>query len=373
MTRHLPSRRAVLLGAGAAALAASPLGAAAPALAATPSPPPSAGPPPSRRSGARLVAAGVRDKMTWWDATSTAGPALLHYNYVPILAWRGDRNSRNLTVANVIAPPRQLAGSSLQKWVLADASEQAPALMPSLVSSTVAHLAWTGINGGRSLNVANLELDAGANRFTGRVLGHVLVAGNQVSSRTGPSWAQSDPHQINTVDQYGNVVYASETGDLTFGPLGTLNFIQPYGTRGPVRRFGNLWYWTAADGALCFAFTGSPNPTNESPRVARSAQSSLFEPSHIAYAEHAGNALPCIAWTGIDGAGYLNIAPIDYGAVQAGNDPIGTVYTLPETSIGAPAMGNEPPYGSNYTARTVIFWTGADGTGALNACEVTLP
>ncbi|MFD9486325.1 hypothetical protein [Streptomyces sp. NPDC059991] len=80
----------------------------------------------------------------------------------------------------------------------------------------------------------------------------------------------------------------------------------------------------------------------------------------------------CIAWTGTDGAGHLNVVPVSPAAVRAGADPIGAVYTRPETRIAAPALVPQMDW-KHGRHRLAVFWTGTDGSGALNGCEVVLP
>ncbi|WP_172385917.1 hypothetical protein [Streptomyces sp. MNP-20] len=365
MTPRSPSRRSLLRGAGAAALTAGPIALAAPATAA-PSPAPRR---PSRRGRARVVAAGVRDKMTWWDATSTAAPTVYQPNNVPLLAWRGNRNSRNITLANVIGPRLQFAGSSLQKTILGAASDYAPVFLPQLSPRRTARLAWTGLEQRRLVHVGDFALTDDL-RLTGEMTEQTPMGSGQLNATSGPDLSWLQRHRVNVLDENGRVAFA-QARDMTFDEALPLPFLGS--PRGPVRNRGlnepgALWAWTAADGALCFALTRSPVPTTESPTVARSAQSSICEPSRLL---PYGSSL-YIAWTGIDGAGRLNIAPVDVEAVRAGNDPIGTVYTLPENSLAAPAVEVQIDVDSG-RSRLVAFWTGTDGTGALNACEVLLP
>jgi hypothetical protein len=311
----------------------------------------------------------VSNKVTWWDATSTAGPAVAELAGNLIIAWRGNQNSRNLTIANVAGSSASLAGTSLRSTVLADSSDHAPGLSRVLTGHNTAQLAWAGINGGHSLNVADLGVDTSAWQLTGQVAGRALVAADTVSATSGPVWTGAGSggvNQLSVVDQSTQSVVIEETGDLVFGAPATSAFIA--GARGPAQARdtdGNetLWAWTASDGALTFALVrqGSSLPA----AVVRSAQSSGFGPSSIEQA-YVGGPL-CIAWTGTDGAGELNVAPVNQNAIRNGSDPIGAVYTLPETSIAAPTLLYRP-----YLHALAIFWAGTDGAGTLNACDVQL-
>lgn len=80
----------------------------------------------------------------------------------------------------------------------------------------------------------------------------------------------------------------------------------------------------------------------------------------------------CVAWTGTDSAGHLDVARVGLAAVRAGADPIGAVYTLPETSIAAPALVPQMDWEQG-NHRPAVFWNGTDGSGAPNACEVVSP
>ncbi|WHM40549.1 hypothetical protein [Streptomyces sp. BPTC-684] len=46
----------------------------------------------------------------------------------------------------MIGLPRQFAGSTLEKTILADASDYAPSFLPGVTSAYGARLAWTGID-----------------------------------------------------------------------------------------------------------------------------------------------------------------------------------------------------------------------------------
>ncbi|WP_101386481.1 hypothetical protein [Streptomyces sp. TLI_146] len=318
----------------------------------------------------RSAAAGVRDKMTWWEATTTAAPAATQPGNTPLLAWRGNRNSRNITLANVIGPPRQFAGSTLEKTILADASDYAPSFLPGVTSAYDARLAWTGIDYGRAVKVADFALTSGDWKLTGGMTQHGLVGYGQIGGTSGPDMSVLQRYRVNVVDQYGRVVLAQANG-ISFGETIPLPF---FGTpRGPVRNIGlgwegTVWMWTASDGALSFAFTDSAVPATDTPVVVRSAQWAICEPA--AFTPFRDSVY--IAWTGTDGAGHLNVAPVDLAAVKAGTDPIGAVYTLPETSIAAPALVPQMDW-DHGNHRLAVFWTGTDGSGALNACEVVLP
>ncbi|WP_041540189.1 hypothetical protein [Catenulispora acidiphila] len=311
----------------------------------------------------------VSNKVTWWDATSTAGPAVSELAGNLIVAWRGNQNSRNLTVANVIGSSGGLSGTTLRSTVLADASDHAPSLSRILTVRYTVQLAWAGINGAHSLNAADLGVNTSSWQLTGQIVGRALVAGDSVSATSGPVWTgggAGDVNRLGVLDQSSRSVLIEETGDLVFGAPSTSDFIVD--ARGPAQALATdngetLWAWTASDGALTFALVrpGFPLPT----AVVRSAQASGFGPSSIEPA-YPGGPL-CVAWTGIDGTGALNVAALNVDAIRNGTDPISAVYTLPETSSAAPALLHRP-----FLRTLAIFWTGTDGAGTLNACDVQL-
>ncbi len=318
----------------------------------------------------RAVQATVSDKVTWWDATSVAGPAAIHASaYSTVVAWRGDRNSRNLTVANVRRTSSgKYAGSTLQKWILSDSSENAPTIAGGTAYRSALRLAWSGTNGGHSLNAAILGLEPGNWTFTGQIIGRKLVAGNLVSCTTGPAWGTSigQNHQLVVANQYNDVIVTEETSELTFTAPATLGFLT--NPRGAVHSLydgdtgSTVWAWTASDGSITFATINVYGHAT----VARSAQKSNYAPSKMAFAGAGRDRY--IAWT--TPAGRIALAWVDIAAIVRGADPIGAVATLPEQSLATPellthaaASGSGPAFD--------LFWTGVDGTGALNAAVVT--
>lgn len=311
----------------------------------------------------------VVDKVTWWGDGSTAGPAVIQPLNTPILAWRGNQNSRNLSVANAVGPPGQLAGTVLRKTVFGDASPYAPALASGLLADIYGQMAWVDITAEQRLHIATLEIETTNFTFTGRFSGRTIVGAGVLSGRSSPTLAGSShaPPQVGVVNQNGNQVVANETSPLVFSGPATLGWVGA--TRGPVRRYSLsdvpggrfLWAWTASDGFLRFAFTTSPTPSTESPLVVRSAQQSLAQPTLALYrgGMHVG-------WTGVDGAGMLNVAAVDLGRLGAGADPITSVNILSEQGIGAPTLVGMPPTAQVRTHRLAIFWAGTDGQGTLN-------
>jgi hypothetical protein len=99
--------------------------------------------------------------------------------------------------------------------------------------------------------------------------------------------------------------------------------------------------------------------------VARSIQTSLFEPSLAMY-----NGEIYVAWTGTDNIGSLSVGHIDVSRVETGGDPVDTVNVLNETSIAAPALLEMPASQFNPEDRLAIFWTGSDGAHYINGAVV---
>jgi hypothetical protein len=354
MTSEQPSRRSVLRAAAGLTVAA---GATALGGRATAAP-----------ASLNAVQATLGDKITWWEATSVAGPAVWRLTETStVVSWRGDRNSGNLTVANLRGTPGRFAGSALQKTILPDSSGDAPSF-GGLTWSYGLRLAWSGTNGGRSINVATLGLDTTSWTLTGRITGRTLVAGDLVSCTTGPAWGTGSNQRARLVvaNQYGNVVVAEENAELSFGAPATMGFLSH--PRGAVQSWydgvtlGTLWAWTASDGALTFASVDRYGTVV----LARSAQTSPFAPSSVAYS--AGDSRPYLAWT--TPAGRIAVAQFDPAAIRQGVDPIGPVTTLAEQSLASPALVPRPYQPAN-PPRLDLFWTGVDGTGALNAAVIT--
>ncbi|MBB5939101.1 hypothetical protein [Streptomyces zagrosensis] len=97
----------------------------------------------------------------------------------------------------------------------------------------------------------------------------------------------------------------------------------------------------------------------------RSAQQSLAQPSLAGYLDGT-----YIAWTGMGGAGHLNVAALDLGRLGNGADPITSVNILNEHAIGAPTLLTLPVTASVPRQRLAIFWAGTDGQGTLNGAIV---
>ncbi|MEU4251938.1 hypothetical protein AB0F15_31420 [Amycolatopsis sp. NPDC026612] len=366
MTSNQPSRRTVLRSASGMALAAGATLLGGRALAS----------PAGAAASPHAAQAIVNDKVTWWDATSVAGPAAVYCGLVPsanayttAIAWRGNQNSSNLTVANVMGPVGRFTGSVLQKTILNDYSGNAPAFAPKPGPYGL-RMTWSGTNGGRSINFACLSVySTGTPRFAGEITRRELVAGNLISCTTGPTWGYSalNHNQIIVTDQYGQVVAAEQqTDELTFTVPITQRFLT--NPRGAVHSWydgslGTYWVWTASDGTITFASVDA----NGAIAVVRSAQSSQFAPSDVAYS-YASNQL-FLAWTTTSGR--IALAPLFPDAVKRGADPIGAVNLLAEQSLAAPALlARYSPSGTTKPAFD-LFWTGIDGTGALNAAVIT--
>ncbi|QIS11186.1 hypothetical protein [Nocardia arthritidis] len=311
----------------------------------------------------------VIDKVTW-NESSIAGPAVTVVFGTPIVAWCGDRNSANISVANVSeSTSGQLAGSTLRKTTLTDTSNFAPALA---TDGNNILLAWTGTNGSRTTNIATLGVD-GNGQFNGAVLGRAFVNGTSISGNSSPSiglsGGQSSTVHVDVVDQNGRISesQANAGQPLAFNPAFELNWIGA--TRGVAHPeqlddpLSLVWAWTGSDGFLRFAQTGVD--AQGTPPVVVSAQQSGFQPA----LKNTGGDELIVAWTGIDGAGRLNLAEVDTSALAAGRDPITRVTTLDEFSIAGPALIHRFDGGGN---RPTILWTGTDGVGLLNAATVQL-
>jgi len=299
----------------------------------------------------------VRDKMTWpADATSVAGPAVAFSpaRGAPVIAWRGNANSRNITLAVVLGQSGALAGSRLETHVSAEASQFAPAL--HFLGSQGLVMAWVGINEARTVNVATVDLPAGSAAVN--VSNRVFVnSGGLGGGGAGPpSLSPFDPLPISLacLNDGGQLCVASARSGLNFDAADAVDF---GGQEGAALSFLSA-AWTRFDDNQLEFISLPLTPTSR----ARSAQSSLHKPS---LAEFRGRLH--VAWVGTEGNGQLNVAPIDRAAWDAGGDPVdaGQVNTLNEFSIAAPALLNLPD-----PERLAIFWTGTDGEGLLNGAIV---
>jgi hypothetical protein len=305
----------------------------------------------------------VRDKMTWLKATSVAGPAVAYSpaRGVPVIAWRGNENSRNITLAYVVGPPGQLAATQLETHISEDATELAPALYYLTDNGLV--LAWVGINDARTVNVAAVDLPAGSNRVDSRERVFVNGGGLGAGGAGPPSLSAFDPTPLSLacLNDAGELCLASAQSGLNFDVPDPVAWDAPC-VEGVALSFLRAAWTRADDNRLEFIrFPLGPNA-----RVP-SAQSSLHRPS---LAEYRGQLY--VAWVGTEGNGHLNVAPIDSGAWSQGGDPIDAnqVDTLTELSMAAPALLRLPADISGTPERLAIFWTGVDGTGLINGAVV---
>ncbi len=304
----------------------------------------------------------VRDKMTWEQATSVAGPAATYSpeRGAPVIAWRGNRNSRNLTLAFVVGPAGQLAATQLEMHVSQDASSFAPALRYVAGSGLV--LAWVGINEGRTVNVAIVELPAGTGQVVSRQRVFVNNGGLSAGGDAAPSLGPFDPTPLTLacLNPGGEVCLASARSALQFDVAESVAWA-PASVEGVALSFLRAAWTRAGDGRLEFMSL----PVRDNSRVV-SAQSSLFKPS---LAEYGGELY--VAWVGTDGDRHLNVAPVDLSAWDAGRDPIDPerVETLTELSLAAPALVTLP-VAAFAPERLAIFWTGVDGAGLINGAVV---
>jgi hypothetical protein len=302
--------------------------------------------------------------MKWNSATSVAGPAVAYSpeRQAPVIAWRGNRNSRNLTLAYVLTDPwGHLAGTQLETHVGSDASAYAPAVQ-DLPGYGLA-LAWVGVNGARTLNVAGVDLPSGSRALKTRDR-RFVTGGGLESGGAGPTSLDSfDVRGISVAcpNDSGQVSLATATTGLNFGSPDPRDW-------GPAAEGAALgvsraaWTRTSDDRLELQQYPLTPTAR------AASAQSSVHRPS---LAEYRGRLY--IAWVGTDGDNHLNVAPIDHQAWQAGGDPIDPdrVDTLTELSLAAPALLTLPATDlSSDPDRLAIFWTGVDGAGTINGAVV---
>jgi hypothetical protein len=315
----------------------------------------------------------VVDKKTWWEATSVAGPAAVQMpGGRPVLGWRGDHNSRNLSLAVIDGPPGSFPSSYLAKYGMADSSDYAPALC----YYKGLRLAWVGTNGAHTLNLATVDLPFGGNRvdFTQRAFVNEgdLGAGGQGAPSLALTQAEfGEWLSITCLNGSGQLCSAITQNGANFDS-GNEVYWRPHcieGARGitsPSDSSVSYYAWTDANTNL-LGFVRVDGISMHTPVV--SAQSSLHAPS---LALHNGTVY--IAWVGTDGRAHLNVAAIDTNAIDQGRDPIDQVDTLNELSSAAPALRTLPPTEVSpedfLPERLAIFWSGVDGAGAINAAIV---
>ena len=305
----------------------------------------------------------VRDKMTWEKATSVGGPAVAYSpaRGAPVIAWRGNQNSRNLTLAFVVGPPGQLAATQLETHVSRDASWYAPALWYLAGSGLV--LAWVGINDALTVNVARIDLPAGSSEVVSLERVFVNSGGLGDGGAGPPALSQFGVSGLDLacLNQAGQLCLASAWSGLSFNTADPVTWEAPRVEGVALGSFRAAW--TRADDNRLEFFS---IPLTEHSRVL-SSQSSLHMPS---LAEYRGQGY--VAWVGTDGDGHLNVAPVDGAAWDEGRDPIdpNRVDTLSELSMAAPALLNLPADISGTPERLAIFWTGVDGAGLINGAVV---
>jgi hypothetical protein len=296
----------------------------------------------------------VFDKMTWWQATSVAAPAatVLPGDRV-LIAWRGNQNSRNLTVAVVVPPagePELLSNSSVTETVLSDSSDYAPALA---FYDSQAWLAWTGTNGACTVNVANLLID-GQNGVTVGARAFVNDGVLDQGAASGPTLSPNlyiDELSLHAVTMAGDM---ADSGSSPAGaPWSTNAYPFAQRAKGPMSvipdgRDDFIYAWTDAGGQLVVTLNAASTPLTY-----RSAQMSNFAPALAVF-----NNDFYIAWTGTDG--HLNVGQVVPGT---NIDPIVDVRTFDEQSLAGPILIVR----SGQTQRLTALWTGVDGTGAINA------
>jgi hypothetical protein len=299
-------------------------------------------------------------KVTHDAVTSTAGPAVAavprNGRLALVYAWRGNHNSRNLTIGVTGIPHEPLEGQALRTTVLTDTSDVAPAV---LWYQDQLWLAWQGTNGAHTVNAAVVAF-AGDDSVSltqrgfvdqGRLAGGSTCAPLLVGSPY-ISWLG-----LHTVDSQGMPVESANSPvGSGWGSAQPMNWAA--GSVGAVAdvAWGTDTFvhaWTRkSDGRLAFLFSG------EESYSAVSAQSSVFAPSLAVF-----QGTPYIAWVGTDGGDKLNLARVDPGS----SDPIVDKLSLADSSIASPALvdATEQNYGP---PRLGLAWTGTDGgtEGRLN-------
>ena len=314
----------------------------------------------------------VLDKKSWPEATSVSGPAAMQMpGGRPVLAWRGNQNSRNLTLAVIDGPPGSLGNSSLARYDCPDSSDHAPALC----YHEGLRLAWAGTNGAHTLNLATVDLPFGGNqvRFHQRAFVNVGDLGSGASGAPSLSMQANGMLGVLCENATGQLCSAITSDGSSFDS-GNQVFWRPTCVEGAVEIQSpadpTVTYvaWTdAGSGGLRFVRVDGINEHTGVP----SAQLSLHAPS---LAVHNGTIY--VAWVGTDSAAHLNVAPVDIQAIDAGDDPIDAaqVDTLNELSLAAPALLTLPPTEvdpENFLPeRLAIFWTGVDGAGTISGAIV---
>lgn len=308
-------------------------------------------------------------KQTWESAQSAAGPAAVALPSAQsghgglLLAWRGNTNSRNLSVGLTEGPYDAFLQSTLHTTVLSDSSDKAPAL---LLYQNRLWLAWQGTNAAHTVNTAVVDLGADGSIslshrafVNGGSLGNGSTAAPLLVGSPYISWIG-----LHTRDAAGAAVEAANS------PVGTgwqdaqaLRFAGNGNGAVADVAFGTdsfLHAWTQNDGRLAFNVSGL-----EIPFI--SAETSPFAPSLALF----GGA-PYVAWTGSDPDHHLNVARVDVTANTV--DPIRDKNVVSELSLAAPVLVNVPRgYGNE---RLAIIWTGVDGAGELNGAvvyEIAIP
>jgi hypothetical protein len=303
----------------------------------------------------------VSDKERWATATSIAGPSVTYSpaRQAPVLAWRGDQNSRNLTIAYIVGTPGQLVGRQLETHVSRDASEHAPAIHYRREGDLV--LAWVGINPAQTVNAAIIDLPSGTRDVVSRQ--RVFVNDGPLGSGgSGPvSLAPFGPLGITLacLNESGTSCFSTANQGIAFDAPRSDPDIDAI--EGIALEVGMAAWTRRSDNRLLF----QPSPIRPgSPFV--SAQSSLHRPALASFGGHL-----YVAWVGTDGDGHLNVARVQTGAFDTGGDPIdpGAVDTLTELSLAAPVLVSLPPEAFS-PERLAIFWTGVDGSGTINGAVV---
>lgn len=299
----------------------------------------------------------------WRAAQSVAGPAVaalpqLHGGHGGlVVAWRGNENSRNLSVGVTQGNYDAFLQATLKVTVLSDSSDEAPAL---LLYQDRLWLAWQGTNGAHTVNSATVDIAAdgsaslAARAFVnGGELGRGSICAPLLVGSPYVSWIG-----LHTLDAAGGAVEAANS------PAGTgwqaaeaLPFAGD--TVGAVADLAVgadsfLHAWTRHDGRLAFNVSGLDIPFI-------SDETSPFSPSLALF----GGA-PYVAWTGSDPDHHLNVARLDVTANTL--DPIRDKNIVTELSLAAPALVNIPP--GFRKERLAIAWTGVDGAGELNVAVV---
>lgn len=302
------------------------------------------------------------------DETSIAGPAAVA---LPgrgggpdriLLAWRGNANSRNLTLGLLEGPGDVFVDSPFRTTVLSDTSDLAPSLL--FYEDTI-WLAWQGTNSGRTLNAAVVSFDDGSEAFPTHRAGIdwiPTVAQRQVidkgtfggGSISGPLLYGStvaNSLSVTATDENG------EAGEATSSPAGT-----PWGpahqladvgrSQGPVAGVGSpggrsfVNAWTNSDNRIGLTLGDQGQRTS-----LVSSETTPFNPS---LAWIGGNTT--IAWTGTNLNHNLNLGAIDVSGGRA--DPIWSKELLDEKSSAAPTLFVLRPKGSD--SQLCIAWTDAN-------------